>query len=98
MLSFLFVILFLTPYYILLGSFFNVSGCRLRPLETGVGALVSVGVAVVDARAIPCSGCTTLVNISVCSTPGSVPVPSYLLESFYKFLVVQEGRDELGLG
>ena len=98
MMSFLFVIQVLPSSGVLLCSVFNMSGCGFRTLETGVGALVSMGVAVVDARAIPCSGRTTLVNISVCSTPGSVPVPSYLLESFYKFLVVQEGRDELGLG
>ena len=53
MLSFIFVILVLTLFNILLGSIFNVSGCGLRTLETGVGALLSVGVAVVDARSIP---------------------------------------------
>ena len=52
MLSFLFVILDLTPSDVLLGSIFNMSGCRLGKLETGVGALVFVGVAVVDAWTI----------------------------------------------
>ena len=71
MLSFIFVILVLTPSDIPLGSIFNVSGCWLGKLEAGLGALVSVGVAVVDARAILWSG-----------TPGSVPVSSSLRESF----------------
>ena len=65
MLSFLFVILVLTPSDILLGRIFNVSGGGLGKLETGVGALVSVGVAVVDVRDIPWSGCTTPGSLSV---------------------------------
>ena len=80
MLSFIFVILFLTASDILLGRIFNVSGGGLGTLEAGVGALVSVGVAAVDARAIPWSNCTTPRSISVCSTPGSVPVSCYLRE------------------
>ena len=69
MFSFLFVILVKAPPDILLGSIFNVSGCGLGTLETGMGALVSVGVAVVDARVIPWSGCTTPGSLSVLSTP-----------------------------
>ena len=91
MLLFLFVILVVPPPDILLGGIFNVPGGGRRTLEAGVGALVSVGVAVVDARAIPWSGCTTPGSLSVCTTPGSIPVISSLLESFQKFLIVQEG-------
>ena len=98
MLSFLYIILVLPSSDALLCSIFNMSSCVFGTLETGVEALVSVSMSVVDARSIPWSGHTTPGNLSVCSTPGSVPVPSYLLESFYKFLVVQEGRDELDLG
>ena len=58
MLSFLFVILILTPSGVLLCSIFNMSGCGYGTLETGVRALVSVGVAVVYAWAIPWSSCT----------------------------------------
>ena len=65
MLSFIFVILVLAPSDILLGSIFNVSGGRLGTHEAGVGALVSVGVAVVDARAIPWSGCITPGSLSI---------------------------------
>ena len=65
MLSFLFVILVLTPSDILPGSIFNVSGGGLGTIEAGVGALVSVGVAVVDAQDIPWSGCTTPGSLSV---------------------------------
>ena len=71
MLLFIFVILVLTPSDIFIGSIFNVSGGGLGTLEAGVGALVSVGVAVVDALAIPWSGRTTPGNLSVCPTPGS---------------------------
>ena len=53
MLSFIFVILVLTPSGILLYCIFDVYGCGLRTLQTGVGELVSVSVAVVDARTIP---------------------------------------------
>ena len=74
MLSFIFVILVLNTSDILLGSIFNVSGGGLGTLEAGVGALVSVSVAVVDAQAIPWFGCTTPGSLSLCSTPGSVPV------------------------
>ena len=65
MFSFLFVILVLTPSDILLGRIFSVSGGGLGTLEAGVGALVSVGVAVVDSRSIPWSGCTTPRSLSV---------------------------------
>ena len=82
MLSFIFVILVLPSSDVLLCSIFIMFGCGFGTLETGVGALVSVGVAVVDARAIPWSGRTTPGNISVCSTPGSVPVPSSLRDYF----------------
>ena len=98
MFSFLFVILVVPPHYILLGGIFNVPGGGLGALEAGVGAHVSVGVAVVGARAIPWSRCTTPGSLSVCTTPGSIPVSSSIQESFQKFLIVQEGRDELGLG
>ena len=97
MLLFLFVILVVPPPDILLGGIFNVPGGGLGTLEAGVRALISVGVTVVDARDIPWSGCTTPGSLSVCTTPGSIPVSSYLRESFEKFLIVQKGRDELGL-
>ena len=91
MFSFSFAILVKPSLDILLGRIFNVPGGGLGTLEAGVGALVSVGVAVVDTWAIPWSGCTTPGSISVCTTPGSIPVISSLLESFQKFLIVQEG-------
>ena len=98
MLLFLFVILVVPPPDILLGGIFIVPAGGLRTLEAGVGALVSVGVAVVDDWSITWSGCTTPGSISICTTPGSIPVSSSLRESFQKFLIVQEGQDELGLG
>ena len=73
-------------------------GGGLGTLEAGVGALVSVGVAVVDAWAIPWSGCTTLRSLSARTPPGSIPVSSSLRELFQEFLIVKEGQDELGLG
>ena len=93
-----FVILVVDPPDILLGSIFNVPGGVIGTLEAGVGALVSVGVAAVDVRAIPWSGYTTPVSLFVCTTSGSISVSSSLRESFQKFLIFQEGQDELGLG
>ena len=71
------------------------SGCRFGTPETGVGALVSVGVAVVDTLAIALSGCTTPGSLSVCSTPGSVPGSSSLREYFRSFWL--SSRDEMSL-
>ena len=93
MLSFIFVILVLTPSGILLCCIFDVSGCGTRTLETRVKTLVYVSVAVVDAWTIPWSGRTTPGIISVYYTPVSVPAPSSLRKSFQKSLIVWEGRD-----
>ena len=69
MLSFIFVILVLAPSDILFGRIFNVYVGGLGTLEAGVGSLLSVGVAVVDAWAIPWSGCTPPGSLSVCPPP-----------------------------
>ena len=50
---FIFVILVVAPPHILLGGIFNLPGGELRTLEAGVRDLLSVGLAVVDDRAIP---------------------------------------------
>ena len=86
------------PPDILLGSIFNMPRGGLGTLEAGVGALVFVGMAVVDAWAIPWSGCTTPGSISVCIPPGSILVSPSLQELVQKFFIVQEGRYELELG
>ena len=88
MLSLLFVILNLTPSNILFCCIFLVTSCGLRTFKTGVGTLVSVSVAVVDARTIPWSGHTNPGSLSVCYTTGSVPDPSSLLMFFQKLLIV----------
>ena len=82
MLSLLFVLFITSPAGVFLGCILDVPGSGLRTLETGVGTLVSVSVTVVDARTIPWSGRTTPGSLSVCSTPGSVLVPSSLRKSF----------------
>ena len=58
MLSLLFVILIPAPSSVFLRCILYVPGCGLSALEAGVGKLLSVGVAVVDARTIPWSGRT----------------------------------------
>ena len=73
MLSLLFILLIPAPSSVFLRCILYVPGCGLRKLEAGVGTLVSVGVTVVDAWTIPWSGRTSLVSLSVCHTPGSVP-------------------------
>ena len=88
MLSLLFVILIPTPSNILFCCIFYVTGCGLRTLETGVGTLVSVIVAVVDARPIPWYVRTTPVSLSVCHNPGSVSATSSLRKSFQELLIV----------
>ena len=76
MLSLLFVILIPTPSNISFCCIFYVPGGRLRTLETVVGTLVSVSVAVLDDRTIPRSVRTTPGHLSVCHTPRSVPAPT----------------------
>ena len=58
---------------ILFCGILDVPSIGLGTLESGVRALVPVGVTVVDARTIPWSGRTTPGSLSVCPTPGSVP-------------------------
>ena len=88
MLSLLFVLFITADSGVFLGCIIDVPGYGLRTLETGVGALVSVSVTVVDAWTIPWSGRTTPGSISVCHTPGSVPAPPFIREPFEKALVV----------
>ena len=59
MLSLLFVLLIPTPSTIFFRCILYVTGCGFRTLEAGLGTLVFVSVAVVDARTIPWSGRTT---------------------------------------
>ena len=75
MLSFLFVLFIAASLGVFLDCILDVTGSGLRTLETGVGALVSVSVTVVDAQTIPWSGRTTPGSLSVCHPPGSVPSP-----------------------
>ena len=98
MLSLLFVLLTPTLSSIIFRCILYVPGCRLRTLETGVGTLVLVSVAVVDVLTIPWSRRTTPGSLSVCHTPGSVPTPTSIQKSFQEALVVQQGRDYFCLG
>ena len=95
MVSFIFVILILTPSDVLLCSIFNVSGCGIGTLETGVGAIVSVGVAVVDARAFPWFSRTTPGILSVCSTLEVFQFPPHSKSLFRSFWL--SSRDEMSL-
>ena len=78
MLSLLFVFFITAASGVLFGCILDVPGIGLRTLETGVGALVPVGVTVVDARTIPWYGRTTPGSLSVCHTHGSVPASPFI--------------------
>ena len=97
MLSLLFVLLIPSPSSIFFGCILDVPGSGLRTLEAGVGTLVSVSVALVDARTIRWSGSTTPGSLSVCHYPGSVPNPTSLQKSFQEAMVVHQGRDYFSL-
>ena len=88
MLSLLLVFFITTASGVLFCCIIDVPGIGIRTLETGVGTLVPVGVTVVDARTIPCSGRTTPGSLSVYHTPGSVPAPPLIREPFEKVLIV----------
>ena len=88
MLSLLFVFFIIAASGVFLGCILDMSGSRLRTLETGVGTLVPVSVTVVDARTIPWSGRTTPGSLSVCHIPGSVPASPFIREPFEKALIV----------
>ena len=76
MLSLIFVLFIAAPSRVFLSCVLDVPGCGLRTLEAGVGTLVYVSVAVVDAWTIPWYGSTTPGSLSVCHPPGSVPNPT----------------------
>ena len=59
------------------------TGCGLRTLETGVGKLVSVSVAVVNARTIPWSGRTTPEVFPSATPPEVFQLPPHS-ESLFK--------------
>ena len=78
MLSLLLVFFVTNASGVLFCCILGVPGIGLRTLETGVGALVPVGVTVVDARTISWSGRTTPGSLTVCHTPGSVPDSTFI--------------------
>ena len=83
MMSLLFVILIPTPSSIFFRCILDVSGCRLRTLEAGLGTLLSMSVVVVDSRTIPWSGRTTPEVFPSVTPPEVFQLPP-LSESIFK--------------
>ena len=88
MLSFLLVFFITAASGVFLGCILDVPGSGIRTLETGVGKIVFVSVTVANARTVPWSGRTTPESLSVCHTPGSVPVSPFIRDPFEKALIV----------
>ena len=76
--SFFLVFFIGTTSGILFCGILDVPSIGLGTLESGVRALVPVGVTVVDARTIPWYDRTTPGSLSVCPTPGSVPASPFI--------------------